>query len=90
MALMVSVSARARWSSQRMTLRSELSALEKCGWVTETGWLVSDVKTAREQVASKPMPFTEVGGMREVVRMDRTQCVMARQMSVVDCSWWVG
>jgi hypothetical protein len=44
------------------------------------------VKTASEQVASKPIPLMAVGGIWEVVRVLRTQTLMARQMSVVDCS----
>ena len=86
MALMVSVSDSARWSSQRITLRSSPEALVNEGPVTETGAAVSWVKTAREQVASKPMPLTVVGSMAEVARMRRTQAQMQFQMFVVDCS----
>lgn len=93
MALMRSVSASGRWSSQRMTfLTRSLSCSsagwwEKCGAVTGTGSSVSWVKTASEQVASKPMPLTDWGGTDEEARIRRTHLQMARQMSVVDCSW---
>ena len=98
--MMVAVSASARWSSQRIMLRSssESDTSEGVGEGvvvkedrdTGMGASVSCARTAREQVASKPMPLMESGGAEERVRMRRMQVLMARQMSVVDCSWREG
>lgn len=42
--------------------------------------------TAREHVAQKPMPRTDVGSMAPCARAPFTQKEMHAHMSVVDCS----
>lgn len=85
-ALIFLVSSTGRWSSQRMTLRSLPSRLSNLGPVTACGSSESSLKTAREQVASKPMPRTELGSMLCWDKARWTDWLMHRQMLVVDCS----
>jgi predicted nucleic acid-binding protein len=69
-----------------MTLWS-LSELSNLGPVTETGSSVSWVNTAREQVASKPMPRMECGSTLCWAIARWTDVQIQRQMSFVDCSY---
>jgi len=85
-ALIFFVSSTGRWSSHNTTLWS-FPDLSKWGAVTETGSSVSWVKTAREQVASKPMPRIEFESTLFWVTARRTEAQMLRQMSFVDCSY---
>lgn len=66
-----------------MTLRS----VSNLGPVTETGSSSSWENTAREQVASKPMPRIEAGFILCWLIARCTEMQMQRQISVVDCSW---
>lgn len=52
------------------------------------GALVLEDSTAREHVAQKPMPRTDVGSMAPCTRAALTQKEMHAQMSVVDCSYY--
>jgi hypothetical protein len=56
--------------------------------VTVTGF-PSKSHTAREQVASKPMPLMASGGVFELERQSLTQVEMASQILSVDCSYTV-
>lgn len=63
-----------------------LRSVSKLGPVTEMGSSSSWEKTAREQVASKPMPRTEAGLILCWLMARCTEIQMQRQISVVDCS----
>ena len=69
-----------------MMFLSEPSELSKCGLVTETGSSVLCEKTAREHVASKPIPLINLGSIRLSERHCLTDLQIARHISVVDCS----
>ena len=56
------------------------------GPVTETGTSVSCVNTAREHVASKPIPRMLAGSMLFCLIALLTEEQIQRQISVVDCS----
>ena len=62
-------------------------SLSNLGPVTDTGSSVSWEKTAREQVASKPIPRTVDGLMLCWFSARWTDEQIHRQMSFVDCSY---
>ena len=70
-----------------MMFRSLSSALSKFGPVTATGSSVSSLNTAKEHVASNPMPRMLLGSTfcSESARCTEEQ--MHFQMLVVDCSY---
>lgn len=99
-ALIFSASSSARWSAQRMTFQNpSLPRFASCSSVSvapvrETLMGVPCLSTtAREHVASNPMPLTCEGDTPEEARMVLQHLEREDQMSVVDCSkirWSVG
>ena len=83
-ALMRSASFSARWSAQSTILRSPRSP--SCEPRVTVIGSPSQVVTASEQVASKPMPLTCLGETPDRAITSRTVVQMLFQTSVVDCS----
>ena len=91
--LIFSASSSARWSAQRIMFQSpgwpRLASLS-ASWLapirlTLTGLPVLSV-TAKEQVASNPMPLTADGATPEDARTVLQHLESDAQMSLVDCS----